>query len=265
MWFRMAKKLIIPGLILFSRTIFALLGCTISPKKIAKDENDRIVIAIKIMTSFPTITPEGRWVVIKDSFFVNYFKDLIVYKLPTEHVSANQIFDHDGNVIKEEIISRELLFKYFVYKKGEKKGLFFDSLYASKAKEIGSDSFVRKKFAINTKTFFTDKDSLLSQEVQENGDLLEKYVRIKKEGAWGSDTSFLTFSKEFKSIDFSFHKKLDSLKERKLVKARFVCLPDTLNPEPYFRNKREILISMEKIIVKDTSDILNLVKRTEIR
>lgn len=254
----MLNSRIIYFLSIFFYSYFISIGCTVSYKRKVED---RDIEAVRILVSFPTLTQDGVFIAIQDSFFINYYKNLVIYKLPSAHVSAYQKFDKDGNVEEEKILSRKTKFNYFVYAGGEKNGWYFDSLRIEKAKMKNVDSFTRERFSINSVLFFNDRDSLVQRISQQDGDFTEKYVRTRKTDRWDCDTSELTFSGKYNNIGYSFHKQLDSLKGRKLTVARFISLPDSLNTEPYFRFKREVRLSMEKVIGADYSDIIEIAKK----
>lgn len=215
---------------------------------------------IKILVSFPTITYEGKFITIVDSFYIIYFKNRIIYRMPIQHINANQSFDKDGNQISQEVVSDIIYFKHFLYEKDSLYGLLFDSTSSATPKVCKVDSFINKKFSIRKELFFDDDDSLMEVSKGINEDLCEKYFKKKKVGHFGSDTSYLCFSKSLKNIDFSFHPRLDSIKQMKLVKATFISVPDSESAEPYFRYNRVVTLSMDTIGNFDTISVLRLIK-----
>ena len=97
-----------------------------------KSGNQSIMRRISITYNIPVLKPDGVLLNIRDSFEIFYLKDFIMYKLPYMHTQENS----------KEILSSNVKYKYFGYKKSNFYGFLYDSVNAKVGTKQQIDLFL---------------------------------------------------------------------------------------------------------------------------
>jgi len=159
-----------------------------------------------------------------DSIGMFYCDNYTLYQIPIHEDFSTVNLDRNGNEINEKIIKEWTGFRYVVCNKNKPFAFRFDSLKAEKPKTVSIDSFLIDKTFKNFPFYQSDNDSLL-QIVNVNHVLIEKHVnKVYKDKTDMSypDTTFYYLKPGFENIDYSFSKKMDSIKKMKLFKVEFI-------------------------------------------
>ncbi len=103
------------------------------------------------------------------------------------------------------------------------RGYLFNPAGAAKPIEISLDSFLNIRAFKNFPFYNENNDSLVeSIPDKENQQLIEKHIFKHKKDQSYSDSVYYYFDNALNDIDYSFSKKLDSAKNRKLYKVRII-------------------------------------------
>jgi hypothetical protein len=222
-------------------------------------KNNRAIIrSIRLRSSFP-VFHENEIFNIKDTLLIFYYKDLVLYKIPFFHNYSRTTIDKEGEVVREELIHSELKFQYLIHKQGDSIGLRYDSIDAKSGQIFSVDSFLTTKLVTNIGSFINNnkgKDSLVYTQYDKKRFLLtEKYVPKVKIDASYYDSAILCYSK-INNSEFSFSRELDSLKEMKLYRIRFLYNENNRSNDPYLRLPKEFLVEQTDVPVESPKELL---------
>jgi hypothetical protein len=203
-------------------------------------------------------TDDGKLLDLIDTLNIFYNGDIIIYAVPHSRETSNLTFDKKGNQNNEKLLKRETLYTYFIYKKNDSLGFKYDSISDSRKKEFAVDSFLNLK-AFRNAVFYSKNDSLI-ETISKAGSniLIEKYIpKIKYDESY-NDTTYFYFTDKLTNIDYSFSRELDSIKNLKLVKVRFIFNPVPKGLYPFGIPRRELLFEIKEVSLNNPDEILNL-------
>jgi hypothetical protein len=180
----------------------------------------------------------------RDTTSIYSMGSYVLYKLPpTVQFETNQ------NISGTE--------PFLIYKKGvEGFGYYFNSIQdSSGGVKVKVDSFLAKK-GLRGGDFDIPSDSAwrLVAKDSDNAtrEVVEKYALIKEANETTFDSIFYYYSKAMQKVDFSFSKKLDSLKAMKLCRIRFLYKERFSQEEQFIIPKREFLFDLKDVTPKNT-------------
>jgi len=237
--------------------VFAFGGCK------SQQVSNNKMNAVKILADFPTMSERGEILRVRDSLYIIYYKDYIIYKIGVPRSKDIQWVNEEGDVIKRMELRNWYDYRYYVRKRNEQKGYYFDSLSAPQYKMMNVDSLARKKITIKQAAIYTESDSLIASFTGDDGKLSETYIRKRTDNPLVADTMFFVYDAKVTGIDFSLHSYLDSIKKKKLVSVRTVNPPDPVREHPFFNTRRENHISMELVKVAEEKELLELISRVK--
>lgn len=179
---------------------------------------------------------------IRDTTSIFYWEDYVLYKLP-----AVVQFETNQNIGGTE--------PYLILKKGNSEGYYFESLKdSSKGLRVNIDSFLTRK-GLKGKDFETPADTawrlIIENSNTPNGEIVEKYVPIHPPNETMFDSIFYYYSKGLKKVDFTFSRKLDSIKHSKLSRIRVMYNERFSQEDQFVIPKREFLFDLREVIPKD--------------
>jgi len=154
---------------------------------------------------------------------------------------------------------------YFLFNKNNKFGFLFTSL---KDKNIGIrypvDSFLSNR-GMKGKDFDIPPDSLwkrIDYEKEMNNDsFLEKYAAVKAADETIFDSIYYYYSKNFRNTEYSFSRKLDSIKRMKLYKIRLVYNEEFSPSSKSILPKREFIFEISDKELKTSELIIEFINR----
>ena len=210
---------------------------------------------IKVTENFPVIDSNGK-LIRYDTFSTRIYKykNRVLY-----HGEYN--FDSTVNGI---LLKSEKRDYFFVYKKSNLFGLFFDSNKKTYGKKSLVDSVIKKEWCNNLNFYQGYTESKLklvsNNEKPDPGGVVQTYFfqGIKDSGLTG--ITYFWFSNKLNHLEYSFSKELDSIYKMKLYKIKiknnsryFKDYNFTLDPiEQYF--------TLEEITVNNKSEIMKYFK-----
>jgi len=190
---------------------------------------------------------------LKDTILIFYYSDYILYRL-----SPTIIFETGEKLKGTE--------PYFIYNKKDDFGFLFTSLNdSSKGTKYPVDSFLANR-GLKGKDFDIPIDSLwsLTEEIKVKEDiLLEKYGPLKLGDETTIDSIYYYYSKAMNKIEYSFSKKLDSIKAMKLFKVRFLYNERTSTANKIILPKRELSFELIEESVLNPQKIIEFIKKFE--
>ena len=223
--------------------------------------------SINLVASTPMVkTDNGQLVGLVDTLKIVYYENLVLFQIPYFDQLVNIITGKSGNVIGEKLIKDELRYKLFIYRKGSNYGFIYDSLNAKDSQKLLVDSFLSDRtfqsMEIFSRFYKNSNDSLIETSTDsKNGSLTEKYLTKVKYDESYNDTSYLYYTNELNGIDFSFSKELDSIKNMKLFKIRFIYNLLQTNKYSFAIPKREFLFEIRETPVSNRREIIDFIMR----
>ncbi|MEO6732314.1 MAG: hypothetical protein ABIN01_13940 [Ferruginibacter sp.] len=247
------KRLIIAEFIIL---IFsAIISCVDkgNPNKLSSSD----LLEVKLVLSYPSVTQENKFFIARDSQYMIYYQDFTLYRFPYKKTFTSNTANPNGKV-ESKITNMENRFQCFLYKKGGKFGYAFDSLNITDAKRYKIDSFLMDRLSIDENMISNSSDSLISKNPDKSE---ETYLRKKKINQWDADTIKLVYSHQFKNIDFSFSKIIDSVKGKKLIKVTLISKSNSKSEDYYFRQNREVIMELTSIPIVNPSIYSEIFKK----
>jgi hypothetical protein len=205
----------------------------------------------KLMVSYPLVNDTGFLTDLRDTLLIFYLKNNVVYHIPY----------FNSTTINGKLISEEVKHHYFIFQKTDKYGYFYDQINDSSiGKKLQVDSFLfNNAFAIKI-----NNDSLVLLESlmdKKNNELLEKYRPNKWYNEFTYDSTYFYYSGNLKKIDYFFSQPLDSIKNMKLYKIRFLYNAYHSNTANINVPKREFLFKVEPLQINMDLENNSLVKK----
>ncbi|MBK7884307.1 MAG: hypothetical protein IPJ81_11305 [Chitinophagaceae bacterium] len=172
-----------------------------------------------------------------DSVSIYNYNDYTLYEQPTIY---NEFYN-------DELIKDNIYYQYFIFKKNDKAGYWYDSLSAKKiTRSVKLDSY---------------NDSLVSIITNSDSIVEEKYINKIKFDETYCDTTVFYYSKNYKNIGYSLSKELDSLKNSKVFKIRLIYNKYKSAAYGVIMPQREFLFEFKKAEVTNEKAIIDFVNR----
>ncbi|TMI66252.1 MAG: hypothetical protein E6H07_10255 [Bacteroidetes bacterium] len=227
-----------------------LLNCSFRNKDRIKDSNRFLLIL-----NFPVVQLDGKLLNLTDSIFITFDRTTIIYQLPSHHSIEDD----------EKILFQELRYSGFVFNRDDKFGYFFNSINDSIGKKTSVDSILKIKAFGFLDIYDVIKESKLESSYTnpQNHTLTQVYSSKKIVDESYNDTSYLYFNKRNPLIDLPFSKKIDSVMNLSLFKARFLFNERYSELYKIKVPKRDItidLIKMKNEISSEAKSFLHLFK-----
>jgi hypothetical protein len=153
---------------------------------------------------------------------------------------------------------------FFVFKKGESHGVLFrtltDSVYWQK---LPTDSLLRTNGYAGVEFTPDPRLKLAASFSVGNSNVIEKYATPVTTDPNKADSVYFYFSRSYKDIDYTFSQALDSMRNMKLYKARFIFNEKTYDSANVVMPKREIFFEMQPAAVTDYPALARLIRNYE--
>ena len=209
----MNNKIIIQKIIRFYKKTLILIFLSWTTYSFVFEPQKKIR-KIVLTTSIPMLTEKG-FVDLIDSVSVIYKNDILLYELmPTYYYNFNE---------NDSLENKHTKYKYFILKKGDKRGYIFDSLNAINSRKIDTDSILKKTGFLDP-TFFNKNDCSLIKTIKNKDGFakIETYA-TKKYSDNDCDTMQVYYTNKIKNIEYTLSKHLDSVSKLKvcMIKMKF--------------------------------------------
>ncbi len=167
---------------------------------------------LTLLVNYPLVIGDStavRLVNLKDTIRIFQLNNLVIYRLPESH-----------SIETDEVVPGTET--YFAFKKNEKNGYYFKTLNDKAGIKLGVDSILKIRAYFGA-TIDVNGQLLLvkSQQEVDNG-LVEEYANTKIIDENSADSIYLYYSNKSNRIDYTFSRRLDSLKRMKLYKYRIL-------------------------------------------
>ncbi|MDP4263335.1 MAG: hypothetical protein Q8941_12485 [Bacteroidota bacterium] len=191
---------------------------------------------------------------LRDTVFIFYYGRYILYRLP-----GTRKFETDEKIAGSE--------PWFIYRKQSAQGYLFTSISDStRGMKLPADSFLHNRAFAGASFDISTSDSLVERSGNKNT-LVEKYFCNKSNNENYPDSFYFYFSDNFKNIDYTFSRKLDSLRKMKLYKVRILYNEKTSSAYQKVLPKREFLFEIRnegKNISKELIDFISRVSKSYV-
>ncbi|RYG22330.1 MAG: hypothetical protein EOO07_00155 [Chitinophagaceae bacterium] len=201
----------------------------------------------------------------KIAFFGNYIlfeQKVLHHKIQTSLMDLKNTKDGDTTIgdVGPDMAIEKITHRYYVYRRGDKRGLFYDEARA-KTKGFSVDTlFMYSNLAKGNEDGISFTLGNPNEVKKEGSKWSEKYYNLKKE--MGIDTVIRYYDDALKELPFSISKKLDYEKNSKLIKTLLITKPphslDVKKNEPF---KVEMLTGMELITERCSKEQLEKFKK----
>jgi hypothetical protein len=152
---------------------------------------------------------------------------------------------------------------YFMYKKSERLGFYFDSITAPNYIMLPVDSLLKRNLptvSFGAEAMNTYWKEIVSKKTDEY--LEKKYLSTTDTGLVKNDTLLLLFSSKFNNAPYSISKYLDSIIEMHLIEAKYISNKELDSNGKLLQSysKFGIKIELAKMKQKEMDFIMNLIK-----
>jgi len=199
----------------------SLLVCTSGTAQIREDNKIRAIQAVNIWP----LSIDGD----TNDTLVYFFRHDTVL-LRTSYSSRHVFFNADNDDEDSAIVSRH--YRYFLYKKGDKTGKWFEDYQFSSNKfneTVIVDSVLQHRqgyFTIPLATMLAQDSMTLISSLSEGQDMEKTYIFNKHIHIKGPDTLILRFSPTFRQSDFLFYNYKPSEDHQALYSVRMIVQCD---------------------------------------
>lgn len=214
-----------------------------------KYESYKNQVGINLVFSYPIIqVVDNKTFFYKliDTIPIVYYKNYRLYHLPKARILETEDKVPNDNT-------------YFLYQKDSSYGVEFKTTNKKFNNIIVVDSFLKERAFAGAILQNGPNDTLVEIIKSENGNLLEKYVPKENNNNY-FDSLFFYYTNDLKSIDFSFSKKMDSLKMMKFFKVRLINNEGFSNQYNALLPKREYLFEINQISKDSLKKYINIIK-----
>jgi hypothetical protein len=193
----------------------------------------------KLISSFPNLDSSGNLEYIRDSIYSSRYENKILFLIPTLNYK-----------IINNAVETESSFSFFEFEETKKTGIYRQSLFDSIGRTYSVDTFLMENVYSTVDLSDIIKKTELLRVDSVSAKILSKvyYSKIIPDETY-NDTTYLTFSKDRREVDFPFCRELDSIHGLSLIKAVFIFNEKYLPANNIKLPRRQMLFE----IVKDES------------
>lgn len=203
--------------------VFGLIIVLIISFSFIKNSVQKEITKTFLNYSFPVFKSNATYFLISDCIALIRYKNYLLYEF-----KDFQNFENDTTIVKEEMKHR-----YFLLKKNETRGFYYDSLNAKTRKELRTDSILRNRAFYGQSLFNSSKMKLLSSEKSKYSfSLIEKYKCKTKIDVTYPDTMIVYYTNKMKGLELTLSKELDLIKKMKVIKIRAIYNSQFINGNP---------------------------------
>lgn len=217
------------------------------------EDNDQVT-GVRLDYNVSIIKLNGEIVNIHDSILILYYKDYALFKFPYVYFVGNT----------NTIFRKEVRYTYFIYRLGSAHGFYYDSLNASPYKTSLVDSLLGAKAFTKVKFYDPENDLLIETDEDDGRNFVtEKYIPRNKSDDSYCDTTYLYYTNEMSTIDYSFSKPLDSAKGMKLYKVKLIYNATTAGNYAIEIPRREFVFELKHSTVANPDEMIGLMERVK--
>ena len=221
--------------------------------------------AIRINYSYPMLFDSGQIIKEEDSIDICYYKNYTLYKIPFIKDSFRLVLSKD-NEMEQELVKREVKFKYFIYDTTGKYGYRYESLNTIKNKRVSVDSFLNEHMIGQMQPIYLNivqNGKLVQSNHLSKDNLLDIYIPRNKVSASSPDTNYLYFTNDsrIREISFSLAPKVDSIKQMKLYKTRLIYNVNLDSKDVYGKAAKELSFDLKVVNIENEKALIDFIER----
>ena len=180
---------------------------------------------LSFILNLPVVELDGRLNNVRDSTPIYYHNNLILYQLQYFFDSTHSVYNDTTKAFDIKFAMEEIRYKYFIYTKGSKYGILYNSLKGSVFKETLTDSVLsHNKSPDNIHSIISDTNYTLTQKY--NGPdkkfYYESYAYKNKKNSLEVDSINFYYSNSLMNFSLSLSPILDSIFHSKLTQFKII-------------------------------------------
>ena len=242
---------------LISITLFLVCSYCVQPvKKLPHIDNTIRSVVVSEVIPFPD--KNGKFTIYDTlTIPIYYYQGLTAYKL----IYRLDSLDSLGNLARSQS-----KYHFFVYKKGDASGYYYDSFDSRVATKVSADSMLKNGIWCEANNLYAGFSENIIQLVskysnKDSGTLHEFYTYRRKIDSTTSGNFSLSFSDKIRGIEYSLSKELDSLKGMKLYHVRMEGYTQYQKNGKTIYDTLRIVSDLREIANEDKEEILGCFTR----
>ncbi len=221
----------------------SILGC------MAQQKPPQVMKGLEVITVLDIHDLDLNPYAIQRKFFVVEKDSINIYTIPTFELFGKTKKDDFGGLVTE-LDSVEYHYYHVIFETGQKFGYTCDSL-GRDWKKIPLDSFLASNsvYALDTLVnSLGENSSLVSSKISGDGEeLTENYATKTKPDFKTSDSTNAVYNRKLNHYRFSFSRRADQAKQRKLCRFEKVFNADPAGEYMFLREKRYYIFEMKEV------------------
>jgi len=202
-------------------TIFTIFFHYCNAQTSTQNEGSQKLLKVCIISNLAMNREKGKTIEhFPDSIVIYSYKDISVLNSYEFHreilLKEGSQKDEEGEIVLK---SESKKWAFFVFRKGDQMGLFFDSIGSPSYKSLSSDSFVKKhQPGVMLLPSSIYSEWTLISEIKSNRGVKEILSIKSPESSRKSLFLTMEFSQDYEGVNYSLSKEFDSLKNNRLFK-----------------------------------------------
>lgn len=226
--------------------------------KAAQSDADASAYSVNINWDL-IMAEDGSSFNLKDTFTIVKKGDTYIYVISKPYEDSYITYNKADSIIDEKV-KTGVNYNYYIFNKGDKSGVKYDSLNAKKGAKFSTDSFINSKNFFKSDISLDSNYQLIGKVPATKFDEIEIYHAKNRLDENDPDSVYLSFSARLKA-PYSFSKKLDSTRQKKLFKIQIIYNPSKTEKYSFPVPRRELLFEIKEISIPDEKNINDLFKR----
>ncbi|MES2850758.1 MAG: hypothetical protein V4685_16990 [Bacteroidota bacterium] len=237
---------------LYAVILLIIVACSCGAVKEQKE-----IKGIKYSFCFPRVTMQGKLIGYDTVVKFLYFYD--------NQVFCNFIYRHDS-FENNTFITSEWKHVYFTFSKGSKYGLIFSDTNNKKAERVSADSMLKLHWpTIHADSALSEKRNnvkFIDKSFNaDSGILTERYEAKNDMDTATRVDLILRYSNKINVKEYSFSRKLDSLRQMKLYFFKMTVKPRYFGKENYLLDSFDTIYFFEEIPVTNKEELMYYFKQ----
>ena len=238
---------------------FSILALSFSSEKCKQKirQTDANMSAYSVNINWDIImTEDGSYFNLRDTFTIVKKNDTYMYIISIPYEDSYITYNKADSIIDEKV-KRGVHYNYYIFNRSDKSGVKYDSLNAKKGVKFSTDSFINSKNFFKSDISLDSNYQLIGKVPATKFDEIEIYHSKNRVDENDPDSVYLSFSTRLKA-PYSFSKKLDSARQKKLFKIRIIYNPSKTEKYSFPIPRRELFFEIQEIPIPDKKYVNDL-------
>jgi hypothetical protein len=247
-----------PGIYIIATFLLTVPGCFIQSNSSVVSPTASKTEAFFIIVNYPVVISDSPTLVGPVRLY-NMHDTLTVYSY-----NGYKIYKLAPTVMHETGLPIPNTEPFFVFKRGDKYGMYFPSpTEAGGPEKVLADSLLKKRAFTGVVVTLNSNARLIDSIIDERGYLVERYALPQTPDPLAIDSAYLYFSKSYNNIEHSWSKTLDSLRKMKLYKVRLLFNEKKHDTADVMMPKREYLFELQHTDIINTNELNTVIEKYE--